>query len=298
MALRIGITGASGLVGNGTTEALVAAGHDVVPMVRDRSREGLYWNPTSGEIDLDRLGDLDGVIHLAGESIAAGRWNEAKKTKILESRVQGTRLIAESLAQLARRPLFLISASAVGYFGDQGDRELREEDAAGDGFLADVCQAWEEATTVAADAGVRVVNARIGMVLSSKDGALKKMLLPFKLCAGGRIGRGRQYWSWISLHDLAEVLRFAAEQKEISGPLHAVAPQPVTNAEFTRELGRALHRPTLFPMPAFAAKLGFGEMAEALLLPSTRVVPHKLQQLGFEFQHATLSEALEAELAK
>jgi uncharacterized protein (TIGR01777 family) len=266
-------------------------------MVRDRSRDGLYWNPTAGEIDLDGLGELDGIIHLAAEGIAADRWNKAKKARILDSRVQGTRLIAESLARLARRPSFLISASAIGYYGEQGDKKLREGDAAGDGFLADVCRAWESETQVATDAGVRVVIARIAMVLSAKDGALKKMLLPFKLGVGGRIGSGRQYWSWISLHDLVEVLRFAAEHEEVSGPLNAVAPHPVTNAEFTKELGRALRRPTIFPMPAFAAKLALGEMAEALLLPSARVVPDKLQQLGFKFQHATLREALDAELA-
>lgn len=297
MGLKIGVTGASGLVGGATSVALVAAGHDVVPMVRDRSRDGLYWNPTAGEIDLDGLGELDGIIHLAAEGIAADRWNKAKKARILDSRVQGTRLIAESLARLARRPSFLISASAIGYYGEQGDKKLREGDAAGDGFLADVCRAWESETQVATDAGVRVVIARIAMVLSAKDGALKKMLLPFKLGVGGRIGSGRQYWSWISLHDLVEVLRFAAEHEEVSGPLNAVAPHPVTNAEFTKELGRALRRPTIFPMPAFAAKLALGEMAEALLLPSARVVPDKLQQLGFKFQHATLREALDAELA-
>jgi uncharacterized protein (TIGR01777 family) len=296
MSLKIGVTGASGMVGSAASELLRSVGHDVRPLIRTSSGDGIRWNPFTGQIDLDALAELDGVIHLAGENIGVGRWNAQKKKRIVDSRVLGTKLIAESLAKLTRRPSFLVSASAIGYYGDRQDTPLDESAAAGEGFLPGVCEAWERETDVARDAGVRVVNARIGVVLSKKGGALKQMLFPFKMGVGGRIGHGRQYWSWITLTDLLEVLRLAVENDSISGPVNAVSPQPVTNAEFTRELGRAMKRPTFFPLPAFVARIVLGEMVDPLLMASANVVPDVLTKQGFVFKHPSLAEALNAAL--
>lgn len=289
--MHVAISGSTGLVGRALTSDLRADGHVVDPLVRGE-KAGISWNPATGEVDCEKLADVETLVHLAGESIAEGRWTAAKKARIRSSREDATRRLCESLANMERRPRTLICASAIGFYGDRGNDELDEEAAPGEGFLPEVCRNWESATQVAADAGVRVVNLRIGVVLSRDGGALAKMMLPFKLGLGGRIGSGRQYWSWITLTDLVRAIRFAIETPALSGPVNAVAPVAATNLEFTKALGRALGRPTIFPMPALAAKLALGEMANDLLLASARVVPRKLEQNGFEFSYAELDDAL------
>jgi len=234
----------------------------------------------------------DAVVHLAGENIAAGRWTERQKARIRDSRVKGTRLLCDLLARYSPPPKALVCASAVGYYGDRGDEILKEESASGSDFLSDVCGEWEAATQTAVERGIRVVNLRIGVVLSPLGGALAKMLTPFKLGAGGVIGSGRQYMSWIALDDAVRAFHFALTNQSLHGPVNAVAPNAVTNRDFTRTLGRVLSRPTVFPMPAFAARLAFGEMADALLLASTRVQPARLLAGGFTFRYPDLEGAL------
>lgn len=246
--------------------------------------------------DLSRLNGVDAVVHLAGENIASGRWTKAKKERIRDSRVNGTRNLCESLSLLPEPPRVLVCASAIGYYGDRGEIALTEADQPGRGFLPEVCTAWERATKPATDEGIRVVNLRIGIVLTPEGGALQQMLLPFQLGLGGKVGNGRQYWSWISLPDLVRAIQFAIETESLSGAVNAVAPNPVTNEVFTQKLGRVLRRPTLVPLPAFAARLVLGEMADDLLLSSIRVVPQKLQNAGFEFEHPELERALRAVL--
>ena len=291
--MRIAISGASGLVGTALTKRLQNMGHDVVPMVRGpASDDTIHWNPKSGRIDAKMLADVDAVVHLAGESIAEGRWNAAKKKRIRESRVEGTRLIAETLSKLERKPQVFVCASAIGYYGDGRHEELVEDAAAGDDFLAEVCQAWEAACQPARDAGIRTVNARFGVILSPDGGALAKMLPPFKMGLGGVVGSGRQVWSWISLNDTIGALVHAIENEAVEGALNVTAPHASTNAEFTKALGHVLGRPTLIPLPAFAARLALGEMADALLLASARVIPAKLQQTGYQFEHELIEPAL------
>lgn len=236
----------------------------------------------------------DAVVHLAGENIARARWSERQKALIRDSRVKGTRLLCDLLARYSPPPKALVCASAVGYYGDRADEILKEESAPGSGFLADVCREWEAATQPAVERGIRVVNLRIGIVLSPMGGALAKMLTPFKLGVGGTIGSGRQYMSWIALDDVVGAIHFALTNESLHGPVNAVAPNPVTNREFTHTLGRVLSRPTLFPMPAFAARLVLGEMADALLLASARVEPAQLLASGFTFRHPDLEAALRA----
>ena len=240
---------------------------------------------------------VDAVVHLAGENIAGGRWNTARKNAIRESRVQGTAHLCQALAQLRQPPPILITASAIGYYGDRGEESLTEESTSGSGFLSEVTRAWEAATQPAAKAGVRVVNVRIGVVLSRAGGALAQMLTPFKLGLGGKIGHGRQYISWIALSDLLAVIEYLLHDKSISGPVNAVAPMPVTNTVFTRTLGRVLHRPTILPLPAMLVRLLFGQMGRELLLSSTRVLPKRLTASGFIYTYADLEAALRAELA-
>jgi hypothetical protein len=242
-------------------------------------------------ISVGELEDFDAVVHLAGESIAS-RWTEKRKERILRSRVDGTRLLAESLARLKQAPRVLVSASAIGYYGDRGSETVSETSPPGSGFLAEVCQAWESATQRATESGIRVVNVRTGVVLSTRGGALKKMLLPFRLGIGGKVGSGEQYMSWISLADQIRTLIHAIRTDSLRGPVNAVAPAPVTNAVFTKALGRALHRPTVLPMPAFAARLVFGEMADALLLASMRVIPRRLLASGFFFKDREIEPTL------
>jgi uncharacterized protein (TIGR01777 family) len=245
------------------------------------------------EIDAARLEGIDGVVHLAGANIAGQRWSDSYKQEIRESRVKGTRLIAETLAKLTNKPRVLVCASAIGYYGDRGGEELTEDSPPGTGFLPEVCTAWENACQAARDAGIRTVNTRIGVVLSKDGGALKSMLLPFKLGLGGVVGNGGQYFSWMAIDDIVNALQFVLTNESQTGPVNLVSPQTVTNREFTKTLGRVLGRPTFFPMPAFAARLAFGEMADELLLSSTRVVPRKLQSAGFAYSYSQLELTLQ-----
>lgn len=288
------MTGSHGLVGTALIKSLTAANHSVSRLVRKSPTSGtdIFWDPESGTIDKQKLEGLDLVFHLAGESIASGRWNDEKKRKIRESRVRGTQLLAKTLAQLTDRPGTLITASAIGYYGNRGDEVLTEQSRAGTGFLSDVCVEWEDATTPASAAGIRVVLARFGIILDKEGGALAKMLPPFRMGIGGRFGDGKQWMSWIALDDVIAGLQFVAENQRIFGPVNFVAPNPVTNAEFTKSLGKALSRPTLFPVPAFGARLAFGEMADALLLSSQRVEPLCLKNENYSFRFSNLDAAL------
>lgn len=254
------------------------------------------WDPESGLANPARLESIDAVVHLAGESIAGGRWNDTMKRKIRNSRVIGTRSLVKSIAAVEKRPKVLVCASAIGFYGDRGAQEMSEASEAGTGFLPDVCKEWEAEANAAKDLGLRVVNVRIGVVMSPKGGALAKMLLPFKLGAGGIVGSGKQYWSWVGLHDLTRIIAHCINDDSMEGPVNAVSPEPLTNKEFTKVVGSVLHRPTIFPLPAFMAKIVLGEMAEALLLASTRVIPGKLQKSGFKFDHSDLQSCLKHEL--
>lgn len=293
-AMNILVTGSTGLVGSAVVSFLTTGGHRVLRLVRGsvRGPEEVGWDPHTGTIDSAKLEGLDGVVHLAGENIATGRWNGAKKARIRDSRVNGTRLLSETLAKLERKPRVLVSASAIGFYGDRGDEVLTENSAPGSGFLSEVCRQWEAATQPAKDAGIRVVHLRIGVVLTPRGGALAKMLTPFKLCAGGIVGNGKQFWSWIALDDVVGAVHHTLTQEELSGPVNAVAPDALTNRDFTKILGKVLRRPTIAPLPAFVVKLLLGEMGQELLLASTRVVPLRLQQTGYQFRCPTLEVAL------
>ncbi len=251
----------------------------------------IQWDPRQ-PLPADLVSGFDAVIHLAGESIA-GRWTEEKKKKIRDSRVIGTRNLAQALAQTRRKPQMFICGSAIGYYGDRGDEILNESSKAGQGFLPDICREWEASTQPAIDAGIPTVHLRTGIVLSAKGGALAKMLTPFKLGVGGRIGSGRQWMSWIDLQDMVGAIHHMLKNDLTHGPVNMVAPKPVTNAEFTKTLASVLSRPAIFPMPAFAVKLAFGEMGEALLLGSQRVEPTKLVTGGYPFRFKTLRDSLE-----
>ncbi len=291
--MNILVTGASGMVGTDLTRRLSAEGHDVTPLKRGAAANAGQptWDPAEKRIDLVG-GPWDAVVHLAGENIAAGRWTEKLKQSIRDSRVVGTRLLCEALAKLDMKPSVLVCASAVGYYGDRGEAVMSDDSSIGEGFLPTVCREWEEAADPARDAGIRVAHMRIGVVLGREGGALAKMLTPFKLGVGGVLGDGKQYMSWISLTDVSRAIVHAIKTESLSGPVNTVAPEAVTNRTFTKTLGSVLKRPTIFPMPAFAAKLAFGEMAEALLLSSTRATPNRLESSGFDFEHATLETAL------
>jgi uncharacterized protein len=294
----VAVTGAGGLVGSALVSSLRASGHRVIPLVRRAPRAGedaLGWDPSSGSIT-PAAPALDAVIHLAGESIMGLRWTAAKKQHIRESRTTATRLLVQTLVRLPKPPAVLISASAIGYYGTRGDEVLTEDSRPGTGFLADVAREWEAATAAAIAHGVRVVNPRIGVVLSTRGGALAKMLTPFRLGVGGVVGGGTQWMSWIALEDVIGAIQHALATEALRGPVNAVAPGPVTNADFTRTLGRVLGRPALVPLPAFAARLAMGEMADALLLASQRVVPARLQASGYAFRHPSLEDALRSEL--
>lgn len=296
-AVHVAVTGASGLVGSALVPLLLAGGHRVTRLVRRPAKEGeLTWNPQTG-FDAAALGDVDAVVHLAGENIAAGRWTAAVKERIRTSRVQGTRLLCEALSRSQPPPRVLVCASAIGFYGDRGDEVLTEQSSGGSGFLAEVVREWEASAQPARDAGIRVVNLRFGVILSNQGGALAKMLLPFKLGAGGRVGSGRQYWSWIALDDAAGAIYHAIMTDALCGPVNAVSPHPATNAEFTRVLGRVLCRPTFLPLPAFAARLVLGEMADELLLSSARVAPRGLEGTGYAFLQPHLEPALRHLLA-
>jgi uncharacterized protein len=254
-------------------------------------QDQIAWDP-SRPLSPDSVSGFDAVIHLAGESIV-GRWTEVKKRRILDSRTQGTKHLTEALANTAHPPLAFISASAIGYYGNRGDEILREASPSGDGFASEICRQWEAATQPAAQAGIRTAQIRLGVVMSPDGGALQKMLLPFHLGLGGRLGTGRQWWSWVSIRDVVEVIHHVLKDDSLQGPINTVAPNPVTNAEFTSTLASVLHRPAIFPMPTFIVGLIFGEMGEELFLASQRVQPAKLAASGYQFQYPELRKALE-----
>jgi uncharacterized protein (TIGR01777 family) len=305
--VKILMTGSSGLVGTALAASLAADGHTVCRLVRPGSQaagagEGfdVPWNPATGELGGAGVG-ADAVINLAGAPIAEGRWTPARKEELRASRTATTRALVNALAKMSARPRVLLSASATGYYGDRGEETLTEESAPGAGLLGEICREWEGEAQRAEVLGIRVVRLRIGMVLARNGGALGKILLPFRLGAGGRLGSGKQWMSWITLEDLVGIFRFALEEAPagsnlsrmpLGGAINAVAPQPVRNAEFTRALARAVHRPAIFPVPAFALRLALGEMAGALLLSSQRVLPLKLADAGYRFRHPELGAAL------
>ncbi len=258
----------------------------------DSAEDAVLWDPSAGTIDADRLAGVDAVVHLAGESIAQGRWTVAKKARIRDSRVKGTRLLAETLAGLPTPPGVMVSVSATGYYGDRGNELLTEESAPGNNFLAGVGREWEAAADPAREAGIRVVHPRLGIVLSTEGGALATTLPIFKLGAGGRLGSGRQYWSWISIDDVVGAVLHALATESLEGPVNVVAPDPPTNAEYTRTLGRVLGRPTIFPLPAPAARIMLGQVADELLLASQRVEPARLKESGYSYRHPELEGAL------
>ena len=294
--LKILVSGANGLVGMALVPFLTAGGHQVIRLVRGtpKAESGeVHWDPTRGVQDLTRLEGIDAVVHLAGENIAAGRWTIERKARIRQSRVRGTKLLSEALAQLVLPPKVFISASAIGYYGSRGEEVLQEESSPGSGFLAEVCKEWEAATEAAEKKGIRVVHLRLGLVLSGAGGALKKMLLPFALGAGGTLGSGRQYMSWLSIDELLSTIYHTLQNPAVTGAVNAVSPYPVTNSDFTKMLGLVLHRPTLLPAPAFALRLALGrEMADELLLASARVEPRQLLATEYPFCHLYLGEAL------
>ena len=298
--MRILLSGASGLIGSALKPYLAREGLEVVLLKRTALKVGRMqpsWDPVAGRIALPGAGPLDAVIHLSGETIAQ-RWTAAAKDRIRHSRVAGTRLLCEALIRLPKPPGILICASATGYYGSRGEELLDEQSAPGCDFLAEVCRDWEAATHSTAEYGIRVVNLRLGIVLAAQGGALKKMLPAFRLGLGGRMGQGRQYWSWIAMDDLLAIIRRLLHDEALHGPVNAVSPHPVTNEDFTRILGKVLHRPAFFTMPAAVVKLLFGEMGEAALLASCRVRPARLEQCGFAFQFPELAGALRHRLGK
>ncbi|TVR02551.1 MAG: TIGR01777 family protein [Deltaproteobacteria bacterium] len=295
----IAVTGASGLIGSALVAYLRAGGHRVRPLVRRAPGDAdeIRWSPSEGEIDREALSSVDAVVHLAGESIAGGRWTEARKSSIRDSRVVGTDLLARALAEVGG-PRVLLSASAIGFYGDVPEGRVGEDSPRGEGFLADVCAAWEGAADPARAAGLRVVHPRIGVVLAAGGGALATMLPAFRAGVGGVVGSGRQWMSWIGLEDVVGALHFLLESEGISGPVNLTAPEPVTNREFTRTLGRVLRRPTLLPLPAPAVRLLLGEMGEKLLLEGAAVEPRVLRESGFVFMTPGLEQSMRHELGR
>jgi uncharacterized protein (TIGR01777 family) len=293
--MKVLVSGSAGLVGAALTARLRREGHEVARLVRPGGelRAGdVRWDPVKGEFDGAAAEGADAVVHLAGASIAAGRWNEERKRALRSSRVEATQHLVAALASLKNPPKTLVSASAVGYYGDRGEETLTEESAPGGDFLALLARDWEAAALRAEESGMRTVIPRFGVILAGHGGALAKMLTPFKLGAGGKIGSGRQWMSWLTLDEAVGLIRFALDATSLRGAINAVSPNPVRNAAFTRTLGQALHRPTIFPLPAFLARAAFGEMADALLLSSQRVVPRRLEAAGYRFLAPDLHEAL------
>ena len=324
--MRIAITGSSGLIGTACAARCLADGHDIVRFVRhelpqsdpaDAAKPPLryrglpryapkpkpvekyaLWDPEQGEMDAFLLEGVDAVVHLAGANIGEGRWTYERKAEILESRVQGTRTVCETIARLQAPPKVLVSASAIGWYGDRGDEFLDEDSDPGEGFLAEVCREWEAATQPAWSAGIRVVLLRFGVVLDARQGALARMLPVFRAGYGGRIGSGRAYMSWIAIEDAASAIAFCIETPSLAGPVNAVAPTPVTNAEFTRALAEAVGKSPFLPVPAFALRMMFGEMADELMLSSARVMPERLATAGFMFKHPTIEAGLRAAFSR
>lgn len=295
LPMKILVTGSSGLVGSALIPFLLIGKHDVFKLVRvraDLKPNEVAWDSKKGVIDPSVLEGFDAVVHLAGENLM-GKWTEEKKKRIMDSRIKNTQLLCQTLSQLRQPPGVLICASAIGYYGNQGDKVLTEASPNGQGFLADLCEKWEKATQAAVEKNIRTINLRIGMVLSPKGGALKQMILPFQLGLGGQIGDGLQYMSWIAVDDLIGIIYYGMRQTTLSGPVNAVSPYPITNYEFTKTLGAVLHRPTFFSLPVIALRWIFGEMADALLLCSQRVRPAALLNSRFRFEYPKLEEALE-----
>jgi uncharacterized protein len=303
--MKVLVTGSSGLVGTALGQTLARAGHTVCRLVRPESAAGeganegfaVAWNPATGELGGAGVG-ADAVVNLAGASIADGRWTTQRKEQLRTSRIDTTRALVNALAKMNARPSVLVSASAIGIYGNRSDETLTEASKPGTDFLAGLAQEWEAEALKAEALGIRVVLARFGIILAREGGALPKMLLPFKFGAGGKLGSGQQWMSWVTLEDVVGILRFAIENNSARGPVNIVSPQPVQNAEFTKVLAKALHRPALFPAPAFALRLALGETADALLLSSQRVAPQVLGKLGYRFLHADLTSALAAVLAR
>ncbi len=303
--MRFLISGASGMVGQALRRSLEADGHPAHRLMRPESARGKFpepgdvrWDPVRNEFDASAAEGVDAVVHLAGASIAAGRWTAARKDLLRTSRVDATHHLVAALGRLARKPAVLVAASAVGYYGDRGDEILTEQSPPASDYLGTLCQQWEAESVRAEQHSIRTVLLRFGIILSPAGGALARMLLPFKLGAGGRLGSGKQWMSWLTLSEAVGVIRYAVENTALRGAVNAVASQPVTNADFTRALARAVHRPAIFPAPPFALRLALGEMADALLLSSQRVIPDRLHQAGYRFQHAELASALRALLSR
>lgn len=295
--MKILITGSTGLVGTALAQDLQRAGHTVCRLVRPGTSPGnsqgfdVNWNPATGELGGAAVG-ADAVVNLAGASIAEKRWTLQRKQLLRDSRVNTTRALIQALAKMSARPRVLVSASATGIYGNRGDETLTESSQPGNDFLSEIAKEWESEALKAESLGIRVVRARFGVILSKRGGALPQMIRPFQFGVGGKIGTGKQWMSWITLDDVVAILRLALESANVAGALNVVSPQPVTNADFTKFLAAALHRPALFPAPAFALRLLLGEMADALLLSSQRVLPTQLQKLNYQFHHPDLATAL------
>jgi uncharacterized protein (TIGR01777 family) len=293
--MKILVGGSHGLIGEPLVNSLERGGHEVFRLVRREARPGareIEWHPDRLIIDAPALEGCDVIINLAGDGIADGRWSEEKKHRIRDSRVNGTKLLSEAMSKLARRPKTFICASAIGFYGDRGDEVVDENSTPGKGFLAGVCRAWEQATEPAEQAGIRVVKLRLGVVLTKDGGIMGSMLRPFKLGLGGKVGSGKQYISWVAMEDAVAAANFILANEALRGAINVASPCPVTNEEFTKTLGRVLSRPTFMTMPAFAARLAFGEMADEMMLSSTRVEPKRLKEVGYQFQYAKLEDAL------
>lgn len=295
--MKILITGASGLIGKALQKSFAAKGYEMLLASRREPKDTshIQWDADTGfrDADLDRLEGLDAVIHLAGENIAGLRWTDEKKKAIRDSRVFGTRSMIETFDELKAKPKAFISGSAIGFYGDRGDEEMTESSPAGKTFLAEVCKEWEAESRRAEDLGIRTVLLRTGIVLSKDGGALATMLTPFKLGVGGVIGDGKQWMSWVSLDDVVGIINYVLENENVRGAVNNTAPNPVTNEEFTKTLGSVLYRPTFLPLPEFAVHMVFGEMGDALLLDSTRVIPKRMNDAGYEFKYSDLKTALE-----
>ena len=291
--MKIAIAGASGLIGSALIPILQSDGNQITRLVRSSPKAGeIEWHPNQDEVSSRSLEGFDVIINLAGENIAGGRWTDELKRKIRDSRVNGTHLLSEAIAKMSSKPKVFICASATGIYGDRDDEVLDEQSESGGGFLAGVCREWEMATQPASKAGVRVVNLRFGPILAREGGMLSKLLTPFKMGMGGKVGSGKQYISWVALDDAVNAIKLAVDKETVHGPLNVVSPNPVTNEEFTKTLGHVLNRPTALAMPAFAVRLAFGEMADEMLLASQKVIPKKLTSAGFQFQHPQLEAAM------
>jgi uncharacterized protein (TIGR01777 family) len=293
--MKVLITGASGLIGTELQKSIAAKGYDMLLASRKEpaDEQHIQWDIEDGFAEPDKLEGIDAVVHLAGESVSGLRWTEEKKKAIRDSRVLGTRSVVDAISKLKQRPKVFVSASAIGFYGERGDEEVTESSAAGNNFLAQVSKEWEAESRRAEDAGIRTVLLRTGIVLSKDGGALGTMLMPFKLGVGGVIGSGKQWMSWISMDDHIAAINYAIDNENLRGAVNAVSPNPVTNEEFTKSLGEVLYRPTFLPLPEFAVSMVFGEMGDALLLASTKVLPKRLEDAGFEFKYPDLKPAIE-----